>query len=98
MDDRQPDMFGHEAPSQGALFEEPEPAPPPFRHTKETIRERMLGLLDRVRDAEVMPFTARDQRSHLAMFPYMAEWLKDGEGDRLLAEFRGHMERLSKDA
>lgn len=28
----------------------------------------------------------------------MAEWLKDGEGDRLMAEFKAEMDRLSAPA
>lgn len=94
MDDpHQPDMFGH-TPVQGALFEEPRPPPPPKKLTADDIREEMLELLAEARAAKTMPWDASDLRSHTAMFPYMAEWLKGGEGDRLLAEFKAEMDRL----
>ena len=28
------------------------------------------------------------------MFPFMAEWLKGGEGDRLVAEFKAELDRM----
>ena len=43
-----------------------------------------------------MPFTPRELQSHTGMYPYMAEWLEEGgEGERLLAEFRAEIARLT---
>lgn len=94
MDDvRQPDMFGF-TPTQGALFEEPAPPPPKPGHTPESIRALMLGLLAKIRAAEKIPWSETKLRSHTAMFPYMAEWLPDAEGEQLLMEFRAELVRL----
>jgi hypothetical protein len=67
---------------------------PPEGHTPETIRERIHRILAFVRAADTMPWDARDLRYHTGSFPYMAEWLKDGEGDRLMAEFKAEMDWL----
>lgn len=83
---------------QSVLFEEPVALPPKRGHTPETIRARMHELLDRVRGAEAMPFTPREAHSHTVMFPYMAEWLPEQEGEQLLLEFREEMARLQKKA
>lgn len=37
------------------------------------------------RAARTMPFSPRELHGHTGMFPFMADWLKGGEGDRLLA-------------
>jgi hypothetical protein len=104
----QPDLFG-EAPNQGEMFASGPPAerqpiwseiwgwiepPPAGGHTPETIRARMLKLLGEARAAETLPWTPRVLRSHTAMFPYMAEWLKGGEGEQLLLDFKAEMDRL----
>lgn len=95
MDDpRQSDMFGH-TPAQGGLFEEPLPAEPVQRgHTPESIRALMHELLAAARTAQETPWPLRQTRTHMVMFPYMAEWLPDEEGQQLLLEFRGEMRRL----
>lgn len=109
MDDhRQPDMFGR-TPSQGGLFDAPvlterklihserygiiEP-PPPGGHTPDTIRAKMLKLIADARAANATPWPLRQTRSHMVMFPYMAEWLPKEEGEQLLMEFLGEMRRL----
>lgn len=99
MDDpRQPDMFGH-APAQPELFDdEPLVSEPVQRgHTKESIRALMLELLATARSAETSPWPPRKVRSHMVMFPYMAEWLPAEEGRQLLLEFREEMRRLGHD-
>lgn len=89
------DLFGHtpSTPSQGGLFEEPE-APPPKQLTAEDIKAEMLALLAKARTAETMPWTPREVRSHTVMFPEMAKWLPQEEGEHLLLEFETEMERL----
>ena len=98
----QPDLFGGatEAPTRPApdLTDDasrPSVSRGPVRHTPDTIRALMLDTLAEARAAAVMPWDARALRGHTAMFPYMAEWLKGGEGDRLLAEFKAEMDRLA---
>lgn len=113
MDDpRQSDMFGN-SPAQTDMFEAPvsterkpihsakygviEP-PPPGGHTPETIRAKMHKLIAEARAANATPWPLRQTRSHMVMFPYMAEWLPKDEGEQLLLEFRGEMHRLGHDA
>ena len=58
----------------------------PIKHTPDTIRAEMLRLLAEARAAATVPWAPRELRSHRAMFPYTAEWLKGGEGDQLLLD------------
>ena len=92
------DLFGH-VPQQSEMFVDPD-APVsrgPIKHTPDTIRVLMLGLLAEARAASTVPWAPRELHSHRAMFPYMAEWLKGGEGDQLLLEFRAELNRLGAD-
>lgn len=93
------DLFGH-VPQKGelGLADEPEVSRGPIKHTPETIRALCHETLAFVRAATTMPWNARDLRANTAMFPYWAEWLKNGEGDRLLAEFKAEMDRLNAPA
>lgn len=89
------DLFGH-VPQQREMFAAADapPARGPVKHTPDTIRAEMHRLLTEIRAASTIPWNARELRSHTAMFPYMAEWLKGGEGDQLLLEFRAELTRL----
>jgi hypothetical protein len=91
MDD-QPDMFGH-SPAQSEMFDEAA-VPPPKQLTADDIREEMLALLATARAAEAMPWTPREVRTHTVMFPEMAKWLPEEEGEQLLLEFETEMARL----
>lgn len=94
MDDaRQPDMFGYQ-PAQAGLFEEPVAVAPVQAHTPDSIRALMNKLLTEARAASETPWPLRKTRSHMVMFPYMAEWLPKDEGEQLLLEFRAEMKRL----
>ena len=93
---RQPDMFGHK-PAQGGLFEAPVAVSPVRAHTPDSIRAMMLSLLAEARAASATPWTLRQTRTHMVMFPYMAEWLPREEGEQLLLEFRDEMHRLGHD-
>lgn len=103
----QDDLFGHVA-QKGELLAGPHTdAGPhadagavsrPVEHTPDTIRVLMHEILAEARAAQVLPWTPRTLRAHTAMFPYMAEWLKGGEGDRLLHEFKAEMDRLDAPA
>jgi len=97
MDDpRQPDMFG-KSPAQAGLFEEPVVVTKVEPHTPDSIRDLMHKLLAEARGASSAPWSLRKTRSHMVMFPYMAEWLPKEEGEQLLLEFREEMRRLGHD-
>lgn len=112
MDDpRQPDMFGRTA-TQAEMFDAPAAAerkpihstkygiiepPPPGGHTPDTIRAKMHKLIAEARAAKSTPWPKRQVRTHMVMFPYMAEWLPPEEGEQLLLEFREEMRRLGHD-
>lgn len=87
------DLFGH-VPQNGDLFGQAMPITPPVQHTPETIRAKMHEILGEARAAQTMPWTPRVIRSHTAMFPYMAEWLDEQEGNQLLLDFKAEMDRL----
>lgn len=74
------------------------PPVPPGGHTPDTIRPIMLRLLAEARATTVLDWSPQRLRSLTAMFPYMAEWLKGGEGDRLLHAFKAEMDRLDAPA
>ena len=93
----QNDLFGH-LPSKTDLLAASLPADPPVQHTPETIRALMHEILAEARSANVMPWTPRKLRSNTAMFPYMAEWLKNGEGSSLMQQFKTEMDRLQAPA
>jgi hypothetical protein len=112
MDDpRQADMFGRSA-AQAEMFDAPASAtrkpirsakygiiepPPPGGHTPDTIRAKMLRLIAEARAAKGTPWPLRQTRSHMVMFPYMAEWLPKDEAEQLMLEFMGEMRRLGHD-
>lgn len=64
-------------------------------HTADSIRAHVVKVMAVVREATATPFGAEELRTYNAMMPYLCEWLKNGEGDALLAEYRGIMERLA---
>ena len=89
-------MFGHTA-QQSEMFDEAVQAPPK-RLTADDIREEMLVLLAKARAAETMPWTERELRTHTVLYPEMARWLPDAEGEQLLMEFMTEIERLKRAA
>lgn len=94
--EHQPDMFGH-TPQQSEMFDEPAPEPRK-QLTADDIREEMLALLAKARAADTMPWTPRELRTHIVLFPEMARWLPEPEGEQLLLEFMTEIERLKKAA
>ncbi len=92
-------MFGH-VPQHDELelAKEKPVSAGPIKHTPDTIRVIAHELLAEARAAKTMPWNARDLRYNTGMFPYMAEWLKNGEGDALMAEFKAEMDRLNAPA
>lgn len=83
------DLFGNVP--QPDLFSDAVHTTAPVRHTPETIRAGMIGILAEAKAGETEPWTPRPVRSHTAMFPYMAEWLKGGEGEQLLHDLKAEM-------
>lgn len=90
-------MFGHPPPPQAEMFEEPA-CEPRKELTADDIRQEMLALLAKARAAQSMPWTPRELRTHTVLFPEMARWLPDAEGEQLLLEFTTEIERLKKAA
>lgn len=102
------DLFGHVA-QRGELPIEARPQPrdeiigglmpvPPGGHTPESVRAQVAAVLEEARAANVMPWPPRLVRRYTALFPYWAEWLKGGEGDQLLLDFKAEMDRLEAPA
>ena len=80
---------------------QPERPPPPQAAkplTAADIRARMLGLIAALRAADSIPFEPVEFEKHIAMFPIMAQWLPDDEGEQLRFEFEQEVERLKKAA
>ena len=89
------DLFGHTPPQRDMFASSEAPrVSTPIKHTPDTIRAEMLRLIAEARAASTIPWTPRMLQSHRAMFPYMAEWLKGGEGEQLLLEFQAELTRL----
>ena len=98
------DLFGHvpQADELSLAGKEPSRTPesdeliqiPPSGNTPDAVRENLHRVLAFVRAAEAMPWDARDLRYYSGLVPYMAEWLKNGEGDSLMAQFKAEMDRL----
>ena len=63
-------------------------------HHAHTIRQLAHAILDDARAATALHWNPRQIRKHTATFPYLAEWLKGGEGDQLMLEFKAEMDRL----
>lgn len=66
--------------------------------TPDDIRGRMLQLISTLRDSDAIPFDPPEFQKHVAMFPIMAQWLPDGEGEQLVLQFEAEVERLKKAA
>lgn len=71
------------------------PLPPPGGHTADTIRPMALRVLEEARELTTMTWSPHKLRSHTWAMPTMCEWLKNGEGDALLAQFKAEMDRLN---
>lgn len=97
----QHDLFAEDPPRSDTDeivdFEKPLPRYEPFRHTPDSVRKLLVGMTDELRACDTLPWDANTLRSNRAMAPYMAGWFKDGEGERLLAEFRAELVRLGEE-
>jgi len=78
--------------------ERPQPAEPRQPLTAEDVRTRMLELIAALQGAEAIPFAPAEYQRHVAMFPIMAQWLPQDEGEQLVLAFEAEVERLKKAA
>ena len=95
MTDQEPDLFGFRAP-QGDLFAN---APGPNNGIgvgdPVRVRKRLHKLLAEVRAAtDKSPWSERDTRMWVGVFPNMANWLPQAEAEELRAAFRAELQRL----
>ena len=60
----------------------------------DTVRPKMLLLLETARKAETMPWPPRRARVYETIFPQMANWLPEDEANQLRFEFAQELERL----
>ncbi len=95
--DETPDLFG---PDLFGDVPQPQRAPPERRQplTAADVRQQMIDLIERLRDAEIVPFEAAVMSKHIAMFPIMAQWLEPEDGRQLVFAFEAEVERLLKAA
>ncbi len=92
MDDEIDDLFGEVAQPERAPLEQRKPL------TAEDVRNQMLALIGRLREADAVPFEPAEMDKHIAMFPIMAQWLAPDEGEQLVFQFEAEVERLLKAA
>jgi hypothetical protein len=95
------DLFGH-GTDQGSLFGEGQDRMPPPRQSTvpdpAEVRLRLLGVLERARSAQIMPWPERDARMWQMVFPNMAKWLPPEEAEQLCFAFEQEMQRLGRAA
>lgn len=89
----QPDLFGRE-PAQRELFAAGDAPAQVAPVTPDSVRAKMLRMLDQLRAADRMPWPERTARINEAIFPQMASWLPTEEADQLRFEFAREIERL----
>lgn len=89
----QTDMFGY-TPPQGELFAAQQRVKREFVVNADTVRVKMLLLLEQARNAETMPWPPHRMRTFETIFPQMANWLPDDEAKQLCFEFAQELERL----
>lgn len=64
-------------------------------HSADTIRPILLDMIADARATKTLNWSEGKIRSYTNRAIYLAEWLKNGEGDRLLAEFKTEIDRLA---
>jgi len=89
----QTDLFG-KSPEQGELFSDQTRTAREWVVNAETVRTKMLLLLEAARTADSMPWPPRKARMYETIFPQMANWLPDDEAEQLCFEFSQELERL----
>jgi len=92
------DLFGHR-PAQQSLFGDsgdriPHPQAASHLPKPEDIRTKLHLILNKVREAEQMPWDERRALMWQTVFPQMANWLPEDERNQLCFEFAQEIERL----
>lgn len=74
----------------------PPPAPPAARPlTADDVRQKMIDIIAALQGAMAVPFETAQLEQHKRMFPIMAMWLPDAEGQALVEAFDAELKRLS---
>ena len=89
----QTDLFGGTLVQQ-ELFGEQKREEREWIVNADTVRPKMLLLLETARKAETMPWPPRRARVYETIFPQMANWLPEDEANQLRFEFAQELERL----
>ncbi len=89
----QSDLFGNTS-SQGELFVDQARGMREWVVNQETVRAKMLNMLETARQSDRMPWPPRKVKIYETIFPQMANWLPSGEGEQLCFEFAQELERL----
>lgn len=98
------DLFGHTAP-QGDMSADHRPGPAErayrpdadgvFRPNPEDVRRRLHKVLAALRASpQGSPWSERETRSRIIIFPNMSKWLPDDEAAQLKFEFTQELARL----
>ena len=82
--------------SQIDLFAGQAPAASCETPTPDAVRPRLHALLEKARNASVMPWEETRARATEHLFHNMANWLPDAEGEALRAAFKAEMTRLQQ--
>ena len=77
---------------QGDLFGPPDV--PVYRPDPDKVRSRLHRILDEARAAQAMPWEPTTVSLYRTIFPRMAQWLPDDEGEQLRFQFEAELERL----
>lgn len=84
--DRQSDLFGGHKP---APRWQPDYTPDPAK-----IRRKMEDMIEQLRVADTMPWTADRLAHRRTVFPQMSSWLPDDEAYQLRERFDAELNRL----
>ena len=87
----QQDLFGDETQPQSL---EEEAALPAYRPNLDEVRTRLNKILAEARAAKALPWDADKALLYRTIFPHMAGWLPQEEGEQLTFEFDAEMTRL----
>lgn len=88
-----PDLFGSTTP-QADLFADQPPPPRKVMDFQAEARKRLTAMLDEAKAAERLPWSQRELEKLQILFPQMAGWLPDAEGEQLCFAFAAEVERL----
>jgi hypothetical protein len=77
---------------QADLFGPPDV--PAYRPDPDKVRSRLHSILAEARSAQAMPWEPTTVSLYLTIFPQMAQWLPDDEGEQLRFQFEAELERL----